>query len=78
MAPFVPRQRKHRKRQREERGVGDGSDPNAVEILPTSVKEMNIKKSALKKELRSQQPKMSSKKQKRLDKYIVGMQPHRS
>ena len=74
MAPFVPRERKHKKRQRAQNGSAElGSDPNALEILPASVTERNEKKNALKEALRNQQPRMSSKKQKRLDKYIVGV-----
>lgn len=74
MAPFVPRQRKHKNRQRAQSGAAEnGSDPNAFEILPASVKERDEKKNALKEALRSQQPKMSSKKKKRLDKYIVSV-----
>lgn len=75
MAPFVPRERKHRKRQRAEDGhsAPDGSNPNALEIVPASAKERDEKKSAMKAALRAQQPKMSSKRQKRLDKYIVSV-----
>ena len=73
MAPFVPRQRKHRKIQKVKRidsGHND-SNSNALEILPASIKSEEEKKSAMKDALRAEQPKMSSKKQKRLDKYIV-------
>lgn len=73
MAPFVPRQRKHRKTKKVSRGDSghNDSNSNALEILPDSMKSKEEKKSALKDALRAKQPKMSSKKQKRLDKYIV-------
>lgn len=74
MAPYVPRQRKHRVRQRlENQNISTKSDldSNAVEILPADSTEARRK--VLKAELRAQQPKISSKKQKRLDKYIVNL-----
>ena len=73
MAPFVPRERKHKKRRRAQDGdiAPDDSNSNAPVIVPAAAKERSEKKSAMKLALRSQQPKMSSKKQKRLDKYIV-------
>ena len=79
MAPFVPRERKHKKRQRFQDGdlAPDGSNPNAPVVVPASAKERNEKKSAMKAALRAQQPKMSSKKQKRLDKYIVSVRKRR-
>ena len=74
MAPFVPRERKHRKRQRGKReGIAEnGANSNALEILPVSIEEKEKKKAALRDALRAEQPKISSKRQKRLDKYIVG------
>lgn len=74
MAPFVPRQRKHRVRQRLEnqnRSTKSEPNPNAIEILPDNEREQ--KRKALRAELRGQQQKISSKKQKRLDKYIVNL-----
>ena len=77
MPRFVPRERKHKVRKRlEEYGNGgrDGhlpSDPNAVEILPSTSTEKEDRRKAMKDVLRAQKPQMSSKKQKRLDKYIV-------
>ncbi|KAI9813769.1 MAG: putative ATP-dependent RNA helicase DHR1 [Pycnora praestabilis] len=74
MPKFVPRQRKHKNRQKEVQHGGPreqgGGDSNATEILPPSKSEKEEKRRRLKEEMRSQQPKMSSKKQKRLDKYI--------
>ena len=74
MAPFVPRQRKHRKRAKAAHGSAaqDAENSNVPAILPASVQEKEAKKSALKDALQAKQPVMSSKKRKRLDKYIVG------
>ncbi len=76
MPKFVPRQRKHKVRKRLEQDGGNidvltGNDSNAAEILPPSVTEKEKKRQDLSNRLREQQPKVSSKKQKRLDKYIV-------
>ena len=77
MPKFVPRERKHKVRKRlEERSNGGGhghpaSDPNAVEILSGTSKEKADRRQAIKDALRAQQPQLSSKKQKRLDKYVV-------
>ncbi|KAF2397198.1 P-loop containing nucleoside triphosphate hydrolase protein [Trichodelitschia bisporula] len=72
MAKFVPRQRKHKARDREQRNAAAtaGGDANATEILPASKVQHEERKRKLREELRSQQHKMSSKKQKRLDHYI--------
>ena len=73
MPKFVPRQRKHKARDREKRNSAvelAPSDTNAAEILPPSKLELEEKRRKLREELRAQQPKISSKKQKRLDKYI--------
>ena len=74
MAPFVPRERKHRKRQKVKRegSAENGTTSNALEILPASIEEKQKKKIALRDALRAEQPRISSKRQKRLDKYIVG------
>ncbi|TID20217.1 P-loop containing nucleoside triphosphate hydrolase protein [Venturia nashicola] len=75
MAPkFVPRERKHRKIARQK----DTNRPSAQhevesnehEILPKSRDDIEVRKRSMREELRAAQPKMSSKKQKRLDKYI--------
>lgn len=76
MPKFVSRQRKHKVRKRLEQdggnvGVQAANDSNAVEILPTTIREKEQKRQDLRHELQAQQPKTSSKKQKRLDKYIV-------
>lgn len=77
MPKFVPRERKHKVRKRlEEHGNGGrnghhANDPNAVEILPSTSREKQDRRHAMKDALRAQQPQMSSKRQKRLDKYIV-------
>ncbi|KAI9844958.1 MAG: putative ATP-dependent RNA helicase DHR1, partial [Thelocarpon superellum] len=73
MPKFVPRQRKHKVRQRKAPSSNTQAprgDPNATEILPPSQAEREEKRQRLREELRAQQPKISSKKQKRLDKYI--------
>ena len=73
MPKFVPRQRKHKAREREKQNSTVEptlSDSNAAEILPQSKLEREEKRRKLREELRAQQPKISSKKQKRLDKYI--------
>lgn len=73
MPKFLPRQRKHkvRKRLEQDNGIQHGGDSNAAEILPIAVTEKETKRQDMKNALRAQQPKISSKKQKRLDKYIV-------
>ncbi len=74
MPRFVPRQRKHKVLQRQKQDGGSttaAGDSNAAEIWPASKGEKEDRRRRLKEELRAQQPKMSSKKQKRLDKYIV-------
>ena len=76
MPKFVPRQRKHKVRRRLEQNGGDvgvpaGNDSNAAQILPSTFTEKEKKRQDMKNALRAQQPKISSKKQKRLDKYIV-------
>ena len=76
MPKFVPRQRKHKVRAREsQNGISTdvGGDSNAVEVLPTGRLEKEEKRRQIKEEFRAQQPKMSGKKQKRLDKYIVSL-----
>ncbi|KAK6365628.1 putative ATP-dependent RNA helicase DHR1 [Exophiala oligosperma] len=73
MPRFVPRQRKHKVLAREQAGRPHAPQPTANEeiIVPLSQSEKEERRRALKEELRSQQPiKISSKKQKRLDKYI--------
>lgn len=74
MARFVPRERKHKVRQRENKKYPNATsteNPNETEIVPISKQDREKKRQELKDILRAQQPKISSKKQKRLDKYIV-------
>ena len=76
MPKFVPRQRKHKVRKRLEqnggnKGVPTGNDSNAAEILLLNATEKEKKRQDMKMALRAQQTKVSGKKQKRLDKYIV-------
>lgn len=71
----VPRQRKqkHRNLARDNRQDGKGDDtdvPNAQEILPEHIQEKKDRKARMRDELRNQGVKVSSKKSKRLDKYI--------
>lgn len=74
MPKFVPRQRKHRVKERLTRHGHEPEktlDSNPTEIVPSSKNEKEEKRQSMKAALRSQQPVMSSKKKKRLDKYIV-------
>ena len=71
MPKFVPRQKKQKRRPKDSQpGVSQG-DSNATEIIPVSKDEKEERKRQLREEWRVQQPKISSKKQKRFDKYIV-------
>lgn len=70
MPKFVPRQRKQRHRQQQQ-AADTATDTNAAEIAPLSKSEKEAGKEKLREELRAQHPKISAKKQKRLDKYIV-------
>ena len=69
MPKFVPRQRKQKHRQRE--ATNAPVDTNVAELAPVSKSEKDAKRQQLKEELRAQHAQISSKKQKRLDKYIV-------
>ncbi|KAK2852126.1 hypothetical protein FQN49_005343 [Arthroderma sp. PD_2] len=69
MPKFVPRQRKHKARDRENQPK-QPQDTNAAEIAPVPKEEKEEKRRKLREELRAQQPKISGKKQKRLDKYL--------
>ncbi|KAI9685615.1 MAG: putative ATP-dependent RNA helicase DHR1 [Bathelium mastoideum] len=73
MPKFVPRQRKHKARDRQKQnGSIAASDTNAVELAPESKDDRQKRRQQLQQELRAQQPqsKVSAKKQKRLNKYI--------
>lgn len=71
MVRFVPRDRKKRRRRVENSQNGGDLDTNAVEVIPATTSEKDQKKKEIKDSIRAQQPAMSSKKAKRLDKYIV-------
>ncbi|KAJ5622916.1 ATP-dependent RNA helicase DHR1 [Penicillium lividum] len=64
---FVPRLRKQKHRQQE---PDQSVDTNVAELAPVSKDEKEAKRQKLRAELRNQNPNVSSKKQKRLDKYI--------
>jgi ATP-dependent RNA helicase DHX37/DHR1 len=70
MAKFKPRQRKHKHKQ-EKQSTSEPAGTNVIEILPISKAEKEERRRKLREELRAQQPNISAKKQKRLDKYIV-------
>lgn len=71
MPPFKPRDRKQRGRRQDVKSAAASVDTNVTEIIPVSKAEKEAKRHQLREQLREQQPKMSSKKKKRLDKYIV-------
>jgi ATP-dependent RNA helicase DHX37/DHR1 len=68
MSKFVPRQRKQKHRRQE---TTTPVDTNIVELAPVSKDEKEARRQKLRDELRDQHANVSSKKQKRLDKYIV-------
>uniref|UniRef100_A0A093VA92 RNA helicase n=1 Tax=Talaromyces marneffei PM1 TaxID=1077442 RepID=A0A093VA92_TALMA len=70
MPPFKPRDRKQRGRRQNGKSTSTPVDTNVTEIVPVSKAEKEVKRQQLREQLREQQPKMSSKKKKRLDKYI--------
>ncbi|SPO00794.1 probable ECM16 - putative DEAH-box RNA helicase [Cephalotrichum gorgonifer] len=70
---FVPRQRKHKVLAREraqENATYDAPDANSLEILPAQRKEILAEKARIKEELKLGGQKVTSKKAKRLEKYI--------
>ncbi|KAK3696301.1 putative ATP-dependent RNA helicase DHR1 [Vermiconidia calcicola] len=71
MPRFVPRERKHKKIARVHK-ASNTSTTNAEQIIPESQTEREARRDAIKAELRAAQPesKGSSKKRKRMDKYI--------
>lgn len=75
MPKFVARERKHKVRRRldgdHSRTGNDRWNSNAAEILPSNQIEREQKRAELKTALKAGQPKISGKKQKRLDNYIV-------
>ena len=77
MAPFVPRQRKHKRQHRTGHKTVDlGSYLNPTEIVPALRKEREEKKILQGDANSAEQPKILSKKQRKLDKYIVQLQFH--
>lgn len=73
---FVPRVRKQSARRRVLEQAGQHTttgDSNTVELIPSSKAEKDERRQKLREELRASQPlsKASSKKNKRLEKYIV-------
>ncbi|CAG8907612.1 unnamed protein product [Penicillium nalgiovense] len=64
---FTPRLRKQKHRQHPD---GESADTNVAQLQPVSKDEKEARRQKLKGELQEQHPKMSAKKQKRLDKYI--------
>lgn len=71
MTLFKPRDRKQRRKKHEKSRNETLTDTNIVEIKPGKTSEKEKKKIEMRKNLRAQQSTMSSKKAKRLDKYIV-------
>lgn len=72
MPKFVPRQRKHKVIARRKQAQSENVDSNTAQILPQEERDRADKKNALKADLlRKTQGKISGKKKKRLDKYIV-------
>ena len=70
MPKFIPRQRKHKVRQREAATNDVSENTNQLQLLPQTKSERDGKRRRLKEELRVGHEKISGKKQKRLDKYI--------
>lgn len=74
MPPFVPRQRKHKVRERlsrNEKNAGSNAQSFATETMFSNETAEDRKSNTIKNTLNIQQQKMSSKKKKRLEKYIV-------
>ncbi|KAL8993190.1 MAG: hypothetical protein Q9169_006534 [Polycauliona sp. 2 TL-2023] len=70
MARFVPKDRKKRRRKNDKIQSSEVLDTNVVEVIPKAASEKEKKKNEIRESIRAQQPAMSSKKAKRLDKYI--------
>lgn len=68
MPKFTPRQRKQKHRRKESTAP---VDTNVAELAPVSKSEKEARRQKLREELRDEHTNVSSKKQKRLDKYIV-------
>ncbi|KAK1028091.1 putative ATP-dependent RNA helicase DHR1, partial [Friedmanniomyces endolithicus] len=73
MAKYIPRERKHKRlAKRPQNQVQASAQPAPDEIIPETKTEREIRRTTIAEEVRSQQPssKVSSKKRKRLDKYV--------
>ena len=74
MPRFIPRQRKHKVRRRDEEqsrsAKGTPHDSNQVQIVPEGKSEREERKRKLRESLSAGETKISKQKQKRLDKYI--------
>ena len=72
MPKFVPRQRKHKvlARTKSKAHAVEPVDSNAVELIPAEKADIEERKQRLKEELRKEGTKISSKKAKRLEKYV--------
>ncbi|KAK4550724.1 hypothetical protein LTR36_000303 [Oleoguttula mirabilis] len=75
MAKYVPRERKHRrlaKQKTQSQSRVEAADSNAQEVVPENQTEREARRATLAADLREQQPqsKISSKKRRRLDKYV--------
>ncbi|KAK0336444.1 putative ATP-dependent RNA helicase DHR1 [Friedmanniomyces endolithicus] len=73
MAKHIPRERKHKRlAKRPQNQVEASAQPAPDEIIPETKTEREIRRTTIAEEVRSQQPlsKVSSKKRKRLDKYV--------
>ena len=72
MAPFVPRDRKKRRRKHEKTRTNEVSTTtNATEIVPSTKNEKEKAKKETENAITAEQPPMSAKKKIRLNKYIV-------
>ena len=74
MPRFVPRERKHKVRNRKSRASHKNSTPhdsNVEVLVPSDDSRRENLRRELRESVKAQQPKISSAKQKRLDKYIV-------
>ena len=75
MAPYVPRLRKHKARQISrdaKNGKMRRTDSNLLDINSTSAEQNEEQRKLIKETLHAGLPKMSIKKQRRMEKYIVG------
>jgi ATP-dependent RNA helicase DHX37/DHR1 len=74
MPKFVPRQRKQKAKERQTQN--GAADSNILQLLPVNKDEREARRQQLRAQLRAEQlanSKTTSKKKKRLDKYIVSI-----